>query len=260
MKKNVTLSIDLLTFLGAIIIVGQDDIQTPNGQRLPTTPEQARNRDFENRLRAMNHLMNQKPVSSRARIKTLSKEERKRFEEATTPSADIKLKYKNFLRQSNTGAFRLIPNFECQTENLIKVDGDCAGFVPDAWAYSFRSEYYSGKDFQDIGFENGKLVTDGLLNQGILVDLGNDSVETIGLDHPGFPYLSNFVPAEDRTGAALQFRELSAGIRSGDFYYSNSVQLEVGNTYGFRNIAYRYGDKRASRFRGRNYEKLSKKE
>ncbi|MEZ5344339.1 MAG: hypothetical protein R2681_02180 [Pyrinomonadaceae bacterium] len=258
--KNLTGLIIAVFALGILTVFGQDDIQTPNGRPLPTTPEQASKRDFESRLSAMNRLMNQRPEAPRARSRRLTKEERKRFEEATEPPEDIKLKYEEFLDGSNTGIFRLLPNFNCQTDNIIKIDGECAGFVPDAWAYSFRFEDYSGKDFHDIKYEGDRLVTDSLLNQGILVNLGEIHAGSVGLDHPGAAYLKDFVPAEDRDGAAVQFREISEGTQKGDFFYSNSVRMEVGDTYLLRGIAYRFGDKWASRFRGRNEEKLLKEE
>ncbi|MCB1023166.1 MAG: hypothetical protein KDB79_02170 [Acidobacteria bacterium] len=248
----------VLLLFGAI--TGQDDIQTSSGRQLPTTPEQARERDFESRLRNMNRLMNQKPERSRTKIKKLSKEERKRFEDATSPSEELIKKYKEFLRQSNTGIFRLIPNFGCQSEAVIKLDGDCAGFVPDAWAYSFRAEDYSGEELHDISYIKNRIVSNSLLNQGILVDIGNADPAAVALDEPGLLFLQNFDPAEDRVGAHAQFMELAAGIESDGFYYSNSVGLKPGNTYAYRAISYRYGDKWSSRFRGRNFQKLSKEE
>jgi hypothetical protein len=64
------------------------------------------------------------------RAATLSKEERARIKAALAPNEADAAKYKAFLKQKDTGLFRLFPDFDCQEKNLVRVSGNCADIVP----------------------------------------------------------------------------------------------------------------------------------
>ena len=131
----------------------QSDVMTPSGRRSRRTIKEINDADFERRRLAMSVLGNQKPELKRKSKKTLTKAERKRLKEVTRVHKEDLVKYKSFLKQSKTGIFRILPDFGCETKQLIKIDGDCSNFVPGRWAYSFRRKAYGGEDFHDIIFK-----------------------------------------------------------------------------------------------------------
>src|SRR5260221_3066960 len=48
------------------------------------------------------------------------------------------VKYQAFFGSEKTGVFRLFPDFGCVTKNVLRIDGQCANFVPMSSSFSFR--------------------------------------------------------------------------------------------------------------------------
>ncbi len=244
----------------AQIIFGQDDIQTPTGRPLPKTLEQVRNENLGKRMGDLRRLGNSRQEISLPKTKRLSKEERERVEKIAEVDKNLKLKYKNFLKQSNTGIFRLLPDFECETKNVIRLDGDCKNFVPGLWTYSFRSKNYSNKILYDLTFKGDNLVTGSLLSQGILVSLGDKSLDSVLLESPGLSFLTSFAPATERETISEQYREISKGIEQHGLLLTNKLKMEENTTYALRTIAYDYKDEWTSRMWDKNADKVSEDE
>jgi hypothetical protein len=210
----------------------------------PPTQRDVNEQDFNQRREALELLkqMNRNPQNKKSKKKP-TKEEIKRFKSATSPSEEDLTKYKDFLRQSKTGIFRLLPDFDCESKNSIEVSGDCANFVSGTWIYSFRQENYYGDGLQDIIYKRDTLMTSGLLNQGVLVSLGDLPLEDVSLTSNGIKYLAEFEPAENREDAYEQFEQLTKGIVENDFRYSNHEKVKENTTYALRVVAYRFSDK-----------------
>lgn len=211
----------------------------------PRTQRDTNEQDFNQRREALEALknMSRNPALQKKANKKPTKEEIKRFKAATAPSEEDLTKYKDFLRQSKTGIFRLLPDFDCESKNSIEVSGDCANFVSGTWIYSFRQENYYGDGLQDIIYKRDTIMTSGLLNQGILVSLGDIPLEDVSLSSNGVKYLAEFMPAENREAAFEQFEQLTKGIVDNDFRYSNHEKVKENTTYALRVVAYRFSDK-----------------
>lgn len=254
MMKNL---IACILFFGASQILYSQPVNAPTNLAGPGTIEQKNEQDFENRKRAMDQL-NQIATHGRVRngktIKPLTKEERKRFEDFVAPHAEDLEKYKNFLRQKETGIFRLFPDFDCETRYLVRSDGDCENFVPRSWGYSFEQEQHSGiGKTHDIGLKDAFLVSDNFFTQSLLVSLGDVPLENLTTASGGINYLADFVPGTQRQTVKEQYDEITKGIRRGDFLYSNKLKAEENTTYALRLIAYKFKDKKSFRF---NYKNL----
>lgn len=258
MKFLVIFSIVFLLFTEGAI--AQDDIRTPSGLKLPKTMKQVNDEDFERRRRAMDELANQKRERVMPKRKPLTKVERKRMKEVTRVHKEDLLEYKSFLGQPKTGIFRLLPDFDCETKRLITIAGDCANFVPGRWAYSFRRKAYGDEDFHDIAFKRDSFVVYSLLTQGILVSLGDVSLENLSLGSSQLEYLVSFQPQNDKISAARQFKEVAKGIENGGYLYSDKVIVKEYTTYAFRIVAYRFKDKWSTRLWGKNLDKSTKEE
>lgn len=243
----------LLVLSGIEILYGQV-LPSPTSNRSPRTGEEARQREFENNREAMERLSRQASTGGERShpTKTLSDEERKKFKVVISPNPDDLEKHKDFLKQSKTGIFLLLPDFDCETKYLVRTDANCANFVPGTWAYSLRRKNYSNADFHDLRFKNDSLMSDGLLNQGILVSLGDVPLENISLNSDGVKYLVNFKPGEIHKEASRQFEQIVKGIKDSDYIYSKKTKVVVNNTYAIRLISYRFQDKWLSRFSNSN--------
>lgn len=146
----------LLFLLSAQIVFSQPPGRpegAPPGISQPRTSRDINEQDYALRRESLERLKAMKREMPVERIKGLTKEEKKKFATVTHPAEEDLAKYKDFLKQSDTGIFRLLPDYDCESENLVRLDGNCANFVSNAWAYSFRSEHYSGRNLHDISFK-----------------------------------------------------------------------------------------------------------
>ena len=138
---------------------------------------QRRDRDLDDRSDNLHAMMQESLSRDQAALmrshsgmqKPLSKEEKARINKILAPDAADAAKYKDFLRQKNTGLFRLFPDLGCDSEkNLVRVDGNCADAVSGGWHYSFRQKDYYSPEFFDVKFKDGNLISRGFLSQELL--------------------------------------------------------------------------------------------
>ncbi|HVE58327.1 MAG TPA: hypothetical protein VNB22_15960 [Pyrinomonadaceae bacterium] len=170
---------------------------------------------------------------------TLNKKDRELRDRIVAPDADDLGLLQDFLKQPNTGVFRLFPDYDCYTKGILKVDGKCQGIYPGTWFYSFREKDYSDGFFFDLQLKNGKLITDGFLSQGILTRLGNFSLDKVTLQTKGAGFLVGFLPAKKESDVKTQTLQIADGIEADGFKYSKEAPAKVGEVYLLRVVAYR---------------------
>ena len=166
------------------------------------------------------------------------------------PNPEDLAKYESFLRNPDAGIFRLFPHFDCTSKGIIRVDGDCANFIPGAWLYSFRQKNYANFDFFDVRLKNGNLIGDGFLSQGILVELSDVGLEDVALTGKGLKFLVDFQPATTIPNIESQFAEVAKGIKADGYSYAKSVKANENMTYAARLVAYRSEIKNPDKFYG----------
>lgn len=248
MKRN------LYIFVGCMILIGIPNVfaQTPNAPYNPSNPlpdwvrRNAEKRDQMERTRRNSEndadriVSNPRVGRDSARRREILEEEQKRIEAIVSPNPADTAKYRDFLQQSKTGLFRLIPNFGCDTTKIIYVEGDCLNYVPNGWIYSFRQKNYPFINFlSDIRLDKEYLISEGFHTQGILVELGTDNLENITSETDGMKFLSEYAPATQFQEAKDQYEKLKNGIENGNFKYSNAVKYKENITYALRSIAYK---------------------
>ncbi len=160
---------------------------------------------------------------------------------------EFEKRYKQFLKQPNTGIIKLIAKNNC-AKTFVFEDKDkesdliekCPSFFITGGAsyYSFRKDDYALPILADLGNAGGWLFSVGLLNQGILVDLGDVDLAGIDSRSIGMTNLFEYVPETDVELAEKQRENLETGFVSGKYLYSGVVKLEESATYGLRVIAY----------------------
>ena len=164
----------------------------------------------------------------------MSADDRKRIKALMTPEpADIE-KYREFLKEDDTGIFRLYPDFDCEAKGVVNVAGNCANQVHRGSRYNFRDSDY----FSDLRYNNGKLSGSGFFSHEMLTELGDVPLENLDLNSPGVEFLNAYSPATDFPAANRQFREIVSGIKAGNLNFSRSVTPLVGLTYAMRIVAF----------------------
>ncbi len=180
-----------------------------------------------------------------------SKEQKRQLQ----PKAEDIAEYSQFLAQSNTGIFRLLPDKGCEDNALIlKADEDCLKAIPDSSFYSFRETEHTHEAVADIRLKNGFLITDGVLAHGIMVNLGDVSLENVLVSDANLIYLRNYQPKELSRDALKQRNELQGGVKLGKYEYRSIHSAQANSSYVLRVIAYKGSIFRS--FRGFNYDLL----
>lgn len=148
-------------------------------------------------------------------------------------------RYKAFLKDKKTGIFRIFPDFDCVSKTLVKLGGECSGFVPESSDFSFRSVAYTNRLYHDIGFNRTEIVSDSFFSQGILVSLGDVPIEKVDADLAEMKYLVAFKPDVLAAEARRTFQKIDGGFDSDGVHYSSRITPSENTTYLLRNIAYR---------------------
>jgi len=241
------LSISLL-LLSSLSIFGQ---YTPNPDQQQKAERRKEQRDLEKNRGIFNTTSqgNEDAVNSvrqQSRVRAANSEgieeirrDRKRIAGLRTPAAEDVAKYKEFLKQSKTGLFRLFPDLDCQTKNVVRVDGDCENAVLSSSSYSFREKDYIEEHFFDLRFKDGNLIADGFLAQEIILPIGDVPLENLSLASGGIKFLAEFKPETQMREAKRQFAEISRGISDGGYRFGKSAKAELNTTYALRTTAYR---------------------
>lgn len=202
-----------------------------------------RRQEAEMRRRALN---NRKPDAVLPIVLTedeLTSDERKVLAPA---SEDLKANAE-FLRQSETGIFRLM-RFEKQNHRKVvsadnlAVSGDVL-LVGGGAQYSFTKKNHNADKWSDMAWDEDWFLG-GVGGQaiGVLVDLGDVSLESVKLESAGVGYLAKFLPAATESAAEQQFQQLEKGEKDNGFSYRLSALWKLNTTYALRSVNYDRSD------------------
>jgi hypothetical protein len=190
-------------------------------------------REFDTKMQALNR---QHPTASAG--PTIDKETSERIRVARRVEPADLARYAAFLNADKTGIFKLFPDHDCVTKNVVRTDGDCRDFIMASSSFSFRTRAYAHPYYHDLGFNNDEFLSNAFFSQGLFVSLGDTPIEGVTNENAGLKFVTDFrpafAPAEARNAASL----LKAGIESGGFRYSSSIRPVEHTTYVLRSIAY----------------------
>ena len=164
-----------------------------------------------------------------------SKEQKQKLQ----PNSSDLTKYAEFLRQPKTGLIRLYPDLECESAYILRADQDCAENIPGSSYYSFREKEYTSDFLSDIRLKNRQFITDGVLTQSFLVNLGNISLENLSLNSDGMKFLNDFIAEPENREAMKQYNQLANGIKQGKYEYRKVAVAVENTTYAMRIVAYK---------------------
>jgi hypothetical protein len=179
-------------------------------------------------------------IRKRLKERTLTKEDKKKMEAIRAPNPEDVLLHSEFLKQKDTGIFKLFPDLGCVSNRVIRVDGDCQNAVSGSASYSFMRRGYLGTD---LGLKEGSLVSDSFLSQNIIVALGPVDLNSVSLEMSQAKFLVDFNPEIESNKAKAQFWQIAQKVSANGFTYGKVARIEDQGTYLIRIIAYRFNDR-----------------
>ncbi|MBX7173434.1 MAG: hypothetical protein K1X72_20870 [Pyrinomonadaceae bacterium] len=183
-----------------------------------------------------------KPQLSKDEIEEIKKEE-ERVELMRAPRAEDLAKFSEFLKQKNTGMFRLFPDLDCNNKLLVDANDNCAQATSLSWSYSFIYKYHGTEDLYDLRLKDGGLVADGFLSQAIMAPLGDIPLDSVSLNSNGMKFLNDFKPEKKSQKAKAQFTEIAKTITVDGYVYGKVVNFSENQTYALRLIDYQLADR-----------------
>lgn len=228
------------------------------------TPQQDTQRIIRERQRQQQEANRLNLLASQSQAKSSEKREALPFKASRTreqrkrllPTAQDAAKHTAFLQRPNTGLIKIFTDIGCENNaNVVRADAVCLNSIPNSAFYSFREREHTNEYLADLRVKENYFVSDGIFSQGILVSLGDVSLENLSLNGEGMKFLLEFAPKANSGEASKQINQIIGGVRSDGFLYKKTLPITENTTYAMRVVAYRGRYTRV--FRGVLYEVLA---
>lgn len=165
----------------------------------------------------------------------LSSGERKRLE----PAAEDRQTYAAFLRQPDTGLFKLLSAENSGTVNVKDVAHVALPLFGGGSYYSFTKRKHDLNDWAEIRLREGDIEAGfSNLTMGFVTMLGDVSLDALNLTSPGVSHLAAFVPAGNYDEANEQYRQSAYGFTLDGFIYKSSQPVMANQSYVLRSVRF----------------------
>ena len=169
---------------------------------------------------------------------------------ALAPPDDLKLAYKDFLKQKDTGLIRLLSRKEENERMMVSADNPTA-YIPfrDGGAsYSFSARNY-GDEFvaselllETISSDPPRKTFYLTAYLGFITNLGDAALEDVTVDRKEARFLVDLI-APNRESALREYQRMSSsGFEKNAVFYSRWSPAENNTTYLARTIQYESAD------------------
>jgi hypothetical protein len=158
------------------------------------------------------------------------------------PGEEDRARYAEFLRQPDTGLIRLLPREKFDTE-VYKNNKKTITMRGGGAYYSFTSKTHAYGYGSDISLDKGYLQTGFAgLDYGMLNNLGDVSLESVGLETPAATLLGAYKPAKLEQEIRTEQRRVSEGAELEGLQVKRRVPMVLHSTYLLRSIDYGTAD------------------
>jgi hypothetical protein len=155
-----------------------------------------------------------------------------------SPSAEDRAAYKELLSQPDTGLIRLLPrevyDSEAYNKNrktlTIRGGGAYYSFARLTHEYGYGSDLSLDSGYLSVGFAGA--------DYGMIIDLGEVSLDEISNDYPRVLSLLNYSPAKDLPQARVEQRQVQEGRILDGATYKGRIPVKIGTTFLLRSINY----------------------
>jgi hypothetical protein len=159
-----------------------------------------------------------------------------------SPAEEDSAAYKELLSQPDTGLIRLLPREIYESETYKKNQKTLTIRGGGAF-YSFARlthEYGLGSDLMlEAGYLSSQPAGAGY---GMMIDLGDVSLNDITKDYPAALSLADYGAAKDEPQARMEQRQLHVGRILDGATYKSRAPLKIGTTFLLRSINYDFTD------------------
>jgi hypothetical protein len=168
------------------------------------------------------------------KIESLIEKLKSKEQEFLAPASEDQVAFAAFLRQPDTGLLRLLPREKYDGKLLTSGGGAYYSFTRLAHEYGLGSDINLEQNRLKVGFVGADF--------GFLTRLGDVSIETVSLQHPGVQYLAAFNAPSKDAEAREEYRRGHPGFDVGGFTYANHLPALANSAYALRSISYRNSD------------------
>ncbi|HZS04739.1 MAG TPA: hypothetical protein VFD58_07885 [Blastocatellia bacterium] len=176
---------------------------------------------------------------------------------------EARKKYETFLRQPDTGLFKLIAvGSPTVSVNDLKVANVVIPIRGGGSYYSFTRHRHDADEWAQLRLLNGELQS-GLSTQVRVLALNsemtstvkftpdgltafvvpeNSTLEEVSVETPGVAYLNDLKPPQDPAELAGLVKRLDEGIGAGAFIYKSSLPVRPDTTCVMRSVIYKKAD------------------
>ena len=138
-----------------------------------------------------------------------------------------------FLSQPNTGIVRLLPRetYDGNAKRGLGIRGGGAyySFVRKTHEYGYGSDIELAQNYLSVGFAGA--------DYGLLLNLGDASLEQVANDHVATRALFGYTPQVREAEVRAEHRKLWQGIELSGFTFKSRIPAKVSNTYLLRSIS-----------------------
>lgn len=166
--------------------------------------------------------------------------EAKRAEMATLekkflePSDEDRVSFADFLKQPDTGLMRLLPREVFDKGSTMRGGGAYYSFTRLSHEYGHGSDLELQQKNLSVGFAGA--------DYGIMLNVGDISLDEINAGHPTARVLANHSAATDEPQARIEQRRFGTGTTIEGIVYKDRVPVQVNATYLLRSINYSASD------------------
>jgi hypothetical protein len=158
------------------------------------------------------------------------------------PAEEDRAAYKEFLAQPDTGLIRLLPRDVYDSEVYKKTQKTLTIRGGGAF-YSFARlthEYGLGSDLVlEVGYLS---IASAGAGYGMMIDLGDVSLDEITKDYPAALSLADYAVAKDEPQARVEQHQVQIGRILDGATYKDRVPVKIGTTFLLRSISYDRSD------------------
>ncbi|CAN5322880.1 hypothetical protein BH20ACI1_BH20ACI1_24300 [soil metagenome] len=178
-----------------------------------------------------------------SKIKPLYRKPNADEQKLLAPNQEDLQTFAEFLRKKNIGLIKLIADKGCSKDlNIIVSTPHCLKYTMPGGgsSYSFRVESHWLPHLGDLNFGGENFQSSlGLLTNGIMVNIGDVSLEQIDPQNKALKTLVEFQPAKEIEKVGGFASLLEKGIGGDGFMYGSVLPVKENSTYLLRSIAYK---------------------
>lgn len=159
-----------------------------------------------------------------------------------SPADEDRAAFKGFLSQTDTGLIRLLPRDVYESEAYkknrktltIRGGGAYYSFAKLTHEYGYGSDLSLDSGYLSVGFAGA--------DYGLMIELGDLSLDEISIDHPSVRSLADYAAATQESFARAEHLQTYAGLIRDGATYKSRLPAKIGSTYLLRSINYDFTD------------------